>query len=616
MSTQDGKLTGDLDAGLMSVLNDIKKELNDAKKLSSLSKSIDGNSSANAARTESNPTSSGVTRAAAPPLGSMPYASQPNPYARSELRTFQPEQPRPPQYQPSAPRPAASDALRSQASTNRQSMASSEESQDFAASLQKLRARLADVNTPTSNNTSSNQTPRTNASLFNSSPSLPTAPRASSNGQSSVEVPRDSPPPAPGMVKAKLPPGWEMKLDTASGKIFYVNHGLKAISWERPTDNWGAAKQQTTNQAPALRSELPSAASQPAGPNSARGRQDPRQSRASPPDPQPGVPLMAPPEPRPPLGAAQQARPAEAKDAGSGQGSGAGAGVMYDELGRQHRLERGVSTGAAGSGAGQGQEGSGATRAGHPPAAPRLSVPPSGQPPQPQPPRPSVGERARLYASAGGVAGQGGAARPGRMTESQFLQMAEAVGEQSGGQGARPLGSTFDAASALRQSSSNLDRDLHREQRPAPSSSQLLRTSLDPARFAKLEREMQQEAQQQQLRAQQRAGLGGEHVKDPTLQLLLTAGDRLQRHLNAGEPLPPRWNETAEESGKPQQHPRMAEYEFEAWIRQIRDIPRDEEEHPSPEPEPERQVPWQAKSSSAAMTHAAPPVVAAQSWQV
>eukprot|EP00288_Rhodomonas_lens_P018443 CAMPEP_0177700816 /NCGR_PEP_ID=MMETSP0484_2-20121128/6290_1 /TAXON_ID=354590 /ORGANISM="Rhodomonas lens, Strain RHODO" /LENGTH=386 /DNA_ID=CAMNT_0019212029 /DNA_START=118 /DNA_END=1275 /DNA_ORIENTATION=- len=299
VSTQDGKLTGDLDAGLMSVLNDIKKELNDAKKLSSLSKSIDGNSSANAARTESNPTSSGVTRAAAPPLGSMPYASQPNPYARSELRTFQPEQPRPPQYQPSAPRPAASDALRSQASTNRQSMASSEESQDFAASLQKLRARLADVNTPTSNNTSSNQTPRTNASLFNSSPSLPTAPRASSNGQSSVEVPRDSPPPAPGMVKAKLPPGWEMKLDTASGKIFYVNHGLKAISWERPTDNWGAAKQQTTNQAPALRSELPSAASQPAGPNSARGRQDPRQSRASPPDPQPGVPLMAPPEPRP-----------------------------------------------------------------------------------------------------------------------------------------------------------------------------------------------------------------------------------------------------------------------------------------------------------------------------
>eukprot|EP00960_Hanusia_phi_P006672 190722-Hanusia_phi.AAC.3 len=31
-----------------------------------------------------------------------------------------------------------------------------------------------------------------------------------------------------------LPRGWEMKLDSPSGKVFYVNHSLRAISWERP----------------------------------------------------------------------------------------------------------------------------------------------------------------------------------------------------------------------------------------------------------------------------------------------------------------------------------------------------------------------------------------------
>jgi len=35
--------------------------------------------------------------------------------------------------------------------------------------------------------------------------------------------------------QAALPPGWEMKLDTPSGKIFYVNHTIRAITWERPT---------------------------------------------------------------------------------------------------------------------------------------------------------------------------------------------------------------------------------------------------------------------------------------------------------------------------------------------------------------------------------------------
>jgi len=31
-----------------------------------------------------------------------------------------------------------------------------------------------------------------------------------------------------------LPPGWEQKLDTPSGRVFYVNHRIRAISWERP----------------------------------------------------------------------------------------------------------------------------------------------------------------------------------------------------------------------------------------------------------------------------------------------------------------------------------------------------------------------------------------------
>lgn len=35
--------------------------------------------------------------------------------------------------------------------------------------------------------------------------------------------------------QAALPPDWEMKLDTPSGKIFYVNHTIRAITWERPT---------------------------------------------------------------------------------------------------------------------------------------------------------------------------------------------------------------------------------------------------------------------------------------------------------------------------------------------------------------------------------------------
>lgn len=33
---------------------------------------------------------------------------------------------------------------------------------------------------------------------------------------------------------APLPRGWERKLDMPSGKVFYVNHSLRAISWEPP----------------------------------------------------------------------------------------------------------------------------------------------------------------------------------------------------------------------------------------------------------------------------------------------------------------------------------------------------------------------------------------------
>ena len=37
--------------------------------------------------------------------------------------------------------------------------------------------------------------------------------------------------------KEALPEGWEMKLDIPSGKVFYVNHSIRAISWERPRPN-------------------------------------------------------------------------------------------------------------------------------------------------------------------------------------------------------------------------------------------------------------------------------------------------------------------------------------------------------------------------------------------
>ena len=49
--------------------------------------------------------------------------------------------------------------------------------------------------------------------------------------------PPPPPPPPPLVLPAPplLPPGWEAKLDTPSGRIFYVNHVLKAISWDRPT---------------------------------------------------------------------------------------------------------------------------------------------------------------------------------------------------------------------------------------------------------------------------------------------------------------------------------------------------------------------------------------------
>ena len=33
---------------------------------------------------------------------------------------------------------------------------------------------------------------------------------------------------------SQLPAGWEIKLDIPSGKVFYVNHAIRAISWERP----------------------------------------------------------------------------------------------------------------------------------------------------------------------------------------------------------------------------------------------------------------------------------------------------------------------------------------------------------------------------------------------
>ena len=36
-----------------------------------------------------------------------------------------------------------------------------------------------------------------------------------------------------------LPPGWELKIDQPTGRKFYVNHQLKAISWDRPRASHG-----------------------------------------------------------------------------------------------------------------------------------------------------------------------------------------------------------------------------------------------------------------------------------------------------------------------------------------------------------------------------------------
>ena len=33
---------------------------------------------------------------------------------------------------------------------------------------------------------------------------------------------------------ATLPPGWEERLDTTSGKMYYIDHNTKTTSWERP----------------------------------------------------------------------------------------------------------------------------------------------------------------------------------------------------------------------------------------------------------------------------------------------------------------------------------------------------------------------------------------------
>jgi hypothetical protein len=47
-----------------------------------------------------------------------------------------------------------------------------------------------------------------------------------------------------------LAEGWEMKLDSPSGRIFYVNHTLKAISWEPPLPPTPPSK--TTSKSAAL----------------------------------------------------------------------------------------------------------------------------------------------------------------------------------------------------------------------------------------------------------------------------------------------------------------------------------------------------------------------------
>ena len=50
--------------------------------------------------------------------------------------------------------------------------------------------------------------------------------------------------------EAPLPPGWEMKLDTPSGKTFYVNHAIRAITWERPTQGMAGMPPHTNANAP------------------------------------------------------------------------------------------------------------------------------------------------------------------------------------------------------------------------------------------------------------------------------------------------------------------------------------------------------------------------------
>jgi len=58
--------------------------------------------------------------------------------------------------------------------------------------------------------------------------------------------------------KGTLPPGWDMKFDSRTGKFYYINHYTKTTTWEDPRDRYqqigkaGVKEKENTKQEPEL----------------------------------------------------------------------------------------------------------------------------------------------------------------------------------------------------------------------------------------------------------------------------------------------------------------------------------------------------------------------------
>jgi hypothetical protein len=213
--------TASIHRDLDSVLDDIKRELGKSRPDIRLSLSIDGGS------TQGLSSGTGGSSAAASFAASRDSVAQRIDSLRSRLDSV-------------ARHEAVT--LRSSSTATASSIPRSDAGDTSSSSL------LDSMQTPLS--AANTAPPLTRSELSSHSSLLSSASQARVPDISSPSAPENKEKEGGKNANINLAEGWEMKLDSPSGRIFYVNHTLKAISWEPPLPPTPPSK--TTSKSAAL----------------------------------------------------------------------------------------------------------------------------------------------------------------------------------------------------------------------------------------------------------------------------------------------------------------------------------------------------------------------------